>query len=79
MCDGTKDYFGQVWVALESEWSKNFDAIKYDFCKLIHGRSMLRVMVFQSRDVKNTIGELVKTLVESRCPLLETAIYLRAA
>ncbi len=53
ICEGkTAIDIDKVWVALESEWSLKFDEIKYDFYKLVQSRSMLRVMIFQSRDVE---------------------------
>jgi hypothetical protein len=67
MCEGqTPIDIDKVWVALESEWSLNFDEIKYDFYKLVQSRSMLRVMIFQSRDVEKTISELGNILEKSQ-------------
>jgi len=52
----------KVWVAMEIEWKSGWDEIRYDFYKLILGRSMLRVMIFQSRHVEQTISDLVEVL-----------------
>jgi hypothetical protein len=66
ICEGqTPVDVDKVWVALESEWSLKFAEIKYDFHKLIQSRSMLRVMIFQSRDVEGTISDLVKIVEAS--------------
>jgi hypothetical protein len=56
---------GKVWVALESEWSPYFEKVKEDFYKLVLGRSMLRVMIFKSRDVEKDISKLVRILETS--------------
>ena len=67
ICEGkTPIDIDRLWVAMESEWNPKFDEIKYDFCKLIQSRSMLRVMVFQSRDVERTISGLVNILETSQ-------------
>jgi hypothetical protein len=55
----------KVLVAMESEWNRDFNEVKYDFYKLLHGRSILRVMIFQSRDVMRDIEELVKIVNNS--------------
>src|SRR6266436_5105794 len=54
-----------VLVALESEWSQYFEGIKYDFYKLIQSRSVLRVMIFRSRDVEKTTLDLIDILEKS--------------
>jgi len=56
---------GKVWVSLESEWSPYFEKVKEDFYKLVLGRSMLRVMIFKSRDVEKDISKLVRILETS--------------
>ncbi len=67
ICEGkTHIDIDKVWVAMECEWSLKFDEIKYDFYKLIQSRSMLRVMIFQSRDVERTINDLVNILETSQ-------------
>ena len=67
ICEGkTPIDIDRVWVAIESEWSLSFNEIKYDFYKLVQSRSMLRVMIFQSRDVERTISDLVKILETSQ-------------
>ncbi len=67
MCEGNILIdIDKVWVALESEWSLKFDEVKYDFYKLVQSRSMLRVMIFQSRDVEKTFGDLLKIVETSQ-------------
>jgi hypothetical protein len=67
VCEGkTGTDIDKVWVAMESEWKLPFDEIKYDFYKLIQSRSMLRVMIFQSKDVERTIGDLINILEKSQ-------------
>ena len=67
ICEGhTPIDIDKVWVAMECEWNLAFDEIKYDFYKLVQSRSMLRVMIFQSRDVKRTTSDLVSILETSQ-------------
>ena len=70
ICEGrTPTDIDKVWVVLESEWNFDFNEIKYDFTKLTLCRSMLRVMVFQSRTVNRISEDLVKLVDESKMSL----------
>jgi hypothetical protein len=42
-----KNYFDEVFLVCESEWSFSFDDIDYDFEKLLFARSKIRLFVYQ--------------------------------
>ncbi|MDR1388719.1 MAG: hypothetical protein LBJ31_01905 [Treponema sp.] len=42
-----KGYFDEVYLVCESEWSFNFDDIRYDFQKLLFARSKVHMLVYQ--------------------------------
>ena len=57
----TDDPLGlEIGLILESEWSEEFGELRYDFEKLIIGKSPYKVFIFEaaSDDIKNTMLKL---------------------
>jgi hypothetical protein len=50
------DFLGEIGMIFESEWNQDPSVIKYDFEKLLVGKSPVKVMVFQ--DFKDNLPNL---------------------
>jgi hypothetical protein len=46
-------YFDEVYLVCESEWSLDFDAIKWDFEKLLVARSKVHLLVYKGSPEKH--------------------------
>lgn len=54
-----------IHLILESEWNWNFEEIEYDFTKLLQGRAGLRVFIFQTRNIQQSLKLLTDTVEKS--------------